>query len=109
MTTGAEAARLLRDAAEPAEPAEPAVLNVDVSRLPFVGRRVDLSDLIDANEVALLLGLSHRNSVTTYLRRYREMPRPVLERAHGKTRLWLRSEIVRWANSTGRHPTGDAA
>jgi hypothetical protein len=70
---------------------------------------VDLSDLIDANQVAELLGLSHRNSVTTYLHRYESMPRPVLERADGKTRLWLRQEIVKWANDTGRHPTGDAA
>jgi hypothetical protein len=70
---------------------------------------VDLSDLIDANQVAELLGLSHRNSVTTYLHRYEAMPRPVLERADGKTRLWLRQEIIQWANDTGRHPTGDAA
>lgn len=74
-----------------------------------MGRRVDISDLIDANQVAELLGLSHRNSVTTYLHRYDRMPRPVLERADGKTRLWLRQEIIRWANDTGRHPTGDAA
>jgi len=74
-----------------------------------MGRQVDLGDLIDANEVAHLLGLSHRNSVTTYLHRYQEMPRPVLERAEGRTRLWLRPEIVRWATATGRHPAGDAA
>lgn len=74
-----------------------------------MGRRVDLSDLIDANEVALVLGLSHRNSVATSLRRYREMQRPVLERAQGKTRLWPRLEIVRWSNSIGRHPASDAA
>ena len=74
-----------------------------------MGRRVDLSELIDANEVARLLGLSHRNSVTTYLRRYADMPRPVLERAEGRTRLWLRPEIVAWAAATGRQSAGSAA
>jgi glutathione-regulated potassium-efflux system ancillary protein KefG len=70
---------------------------------------VDVSELIDAAEVARVLGLSHRNSVTTYLRRYGDMPRPVLERSEGKTRLWLRSEVVAWAEATGREPAGDAA
>jgi hypothetical protein len=37
------------------------------------------------------------------------MPRPIVERAEGKTRLWLRPDIVAWANATGRHPAGDAA
>ncbi|MBA3509846.1 MAG: hypothetical protein H0T19_07125 [Thermoleophilaceae bacterium] len=74
-----------------------------------MGRRVDVADLIDATEVARLLGLAQRNSVTTYLRRYADMPRPIVERAEGKTRLWLRPDIVAWANATGRHPAGDAA
>ena len=64
--------------------------------------RVNTEDLIDAQEVAELLGLSHRNSVSTYQRRYPDMPRPVVERGGGRTRLWLRSEIERWARSTGR-------
>jgi predicted DNA-binding transcriptional regulator AlpA len=59
--------------------------------------RVDTEDLIDAQEVAEILGLAHRNSVSLYQRRYADMPRPVLERAGGRTRLWLRSEIERWA------------
>ncbi|HEX2040725.1 MAG TPA: hypothetical protein VHF47_13455 [Acidimicrobiales bacterium] len=59
--------------------------------------KVNTEDLIDAQEVAELLGLSHRNSVSTYQKRYADMPRPVVERGGGRTRLWLRSEIVRWA------------
>jgi len=39
--------------------------------------RVNTEDLIDAAEVSRILGLSHRNSVNTYLRRYPDMPRPV--------------------------------
>ena len=67
-----------------------------------MGRRVDVDDLIDVNEVAEILGLSHRNTVTTYLRRYEDMPRPIVEFESSRIRLWLRSEIVDWARSTGR-------
>ena len=58
--------------------------------------QVDTEDLIDAHEVADILGLSHRNSVSLYQRRYRGMPGPVVERSEGRTKLWLRSEIEGW-------------
>jgi predicted DNA-binding transcriptional regulator AlpA len=57
---------------------------------------VDTRDLIDAHEVAEILGLSHRNSVSLYQRRYPNMPRPIVERGGGRTKLWLRSEVERW-------------
>jgi glutathione-regulated potassium-efflux system ancillary protein KefG len=57
---------------------------------------VDTDDLIDSQEVAEILGLSHRNSVSTYLRRYEDFPRPVVERGGGRTKLWLRGEVLRW-------------
>lgn len=60
---------------------------------------VRTEDLIDAHDVAEILGLAQRNSVSTYLRRYLDMPRPVVERSGGRTRLWLRSEIEEWANA----------
>jgi len=60
--------------------------------------QVDTDDLIDAHEVAEILGLSHRNSVSLYQRRYRDMPRPVVERGGARTKLWLRSEMERWRN-----------
>lgn len=63
---------------------------------------VDTQDLIDANGVAVLLGLTHRNTVSVYQKRYPEMPRPVVELAGGKTLLWLRSQMVDWATSVGR-------
>lgn len=59
--------------------------------------KVNTEDLVDANEVAEILGLSHRNSVSTYLRRYADFPRPIVERSEGRTRLWLRQEVVAWA------------
>lgn len=57
---------------------------------------INSEDLVDSQIVAELLGLSHRNSVTTYLRRYPDMPRPVVELGEGRVRLWLRSDITAW-------------
>ena len=62
-----------------------------------MGRKVDVDDLIDANEVAEILGLAHRNTVSEYQARYPEMPRPVLDRRKGRLKLWLRPEVDRWA------------
>lgn len=59
-------------------------------------RRVALEDLIDAHDVARILGLSHRNTVSLYMRRYPDMPRPVLDLGRGRPSLWLRPEIERW-------------
>lgn len=64
-----------------------------------MGRQINSEDLIDSEGVARILGLSHRSSVTTYLRRYADMPRPVVELGHGRVRLWLRTEIQEWAGS----------
>jgi predicted DNA-binding transcriptional regulator AlpA len=67
--------------------------------------KVDTEDLVDAQEVAAVLGLSHRNSVSLYQRRYADMPRPIVDLGNGRVKLWLRSEIVRWATelaSVGR-------
>lgn len=61
-----------------------------------MSRKVDLDDLIDAQEVANLLGLAQRNSVALYLKRYDTMPRPVIDRSSSRIRLWLRSEILAW-------------
>ncbi len=59
--------------------------------------RIDTEDLIDAHGVAEILGLTHRNTVSQYLERYPEMPRPVVDLGRGRPRLWLRSEIEGWA------------
>ena len=70
-------------------------------RLDFVGRKVDLDDLIDVGEVAELLGLAHKNSVTTYMRRYDDFPKPAIEFADGKCRAWLRPEVDAWHQTRG--------
>jgi glutathione-regulated potassium-efflux system ancillary protein KefG len=62
-----------------------------------MSRLVDPSDLVDSQDVAEILGLSHRNSVTTYLKRYSDFPTPAVDRGKGRARLWLRSEIEAWS------------
>ena len=44
-------------------------------------------DLIDAHDVAAILGLSNRNGVSVYQKRYPDRPRPVLDLGNGRTRL----------------------
>jgi len=60
---------------------------------------VNTDDLCDAREVAELLGLTHANSVSGYLRRYAHMPRPVIDLGRGRSMLWLRPEIEAWAHA----------
>ena len=57
---------------------------------------MDVADLIDAQGIADLLGLSQRNTVSRYQRRYTDMPRPVLDLGRGRPRLWSRAEITAW-------------
>jgi glutathione-regulated potassium-efflux system ancillary protein KefG len=71
-----------------------------------MGRRVDIDELIDVGEVAKLLGLSHKNSVSTYSKRYSDFPRPVIEFADHKCRLWLRSDMDAWARRAVREGEG---
>jgi len=66
-----------------------------------MARRVDLDDLIDATDVALILGLAYPNSVHVYLTRYPDMPRPVVDRGPRRAKLWLRSEIEAWQSRRG--------
>ena len=58
--------------------------------------KVETDDLIGAAEVAKILGLAHHNSVTTYLHRYDDFPRPVVDLSESRIRLWLRPDIVSW-------------
>lgn len=62
-----------------------------------MGRRVDIEHLIDAHDVADILQLAHRNTVSEYLTKYEDMPRPVLNLGRGRPMLWLRPEIEKWA------------
>ena len=63
---------------------------------------MDPEDLIDAEAVAKLIGVAHRNTVSVYQKRYPEMPRPVVDLGRGRCKLWLQAEIEVWAKETGR-------
>lgn len=62
-----------------------------------MARLIDPDDLVDANGVAEILQLSHRNTVSQYQRRYQDMPRPIVSLGEGRIKLWLRSDMTRWA------------
>ncbi len=66
--------------------------------------KVNTDDLIGAAEVAKILGLAHHNSVTTYLRRYEDFPRPVVDLSESRIRLWLRPDIVAWRDRRAPRP-----
>jgi len=62
-----------------------------------VTESVDLADLLDATEVAALLGLSHRNSVSVYRKRHADFPEPVV--AKSRCLLWRRVDVETWARA----------
>jgi predicted DNA-binding transcriptional regulator AlpA len=63
-----------------------------------VSPKVEADDLLDAQGVADVLGLSHRNTVFQYQRKYDDMPRPAIDLGEGRVKLWLRPEIEGWAS-----------
>lgn len=69
-----------------------------------MSRRFQADDLIDARTVADLLGVSRRNTVSSYQRRYPDMPRPVIDLGPGRPRLWARSDMAEWVKT--RRKTG---
>jgi predicted DNA-binding transcriptional regulator AlpA len=62
--------------------------------------KVDPKDLLNATEVATALGLAHREAISTYRRRYRDFPKPVVMK--GTCVLWHKTDIERWAKRRGR-------
>jgi predicted DNA-binding transcriptional regulator AlpA len=63
--------------------------------------KVELNDLLNANEVARFLGLSHRTAVATYRRRYPDFPAPRISK--GTCVLWLRTDVAAWQQRRGSH------
>lgn len=59
--------------------------------------KLDPADLLDAGEVAQLLGLARRQAVSTYRRRYSDFPAPVIDKNSGKCALWLRQDVEAWS------------
>jgi predicted nucleotidyltransferase len=73
-----------------------------------MSRRFQAEDLIDAHVVADLLGLSRRNTVSSYQQRYRDMPRPVIDLGRGRPRLWSRPDMERWVKMRRRRSRAGA-
>lgn len=76
----------------------------------------DPDELIDAAQIADLLGLAHRNSVSTYRSRYEDFPRGQRAVGGGRRLLWPRGEILAWQRAfaarrqqdeNGTHPKLD--
>jgi predicted DNA-binding transcriptional regulator AlpA len=67
----------------------------------MVDHMIDPNELVDANEVAELLGLSRRQGVSTYRARYEDFPAPVVEKNSGSCTLWHRPDVEAWRAS---HP-----
>ncbi len=65
-----------------------------------MGRKVDVSDLVGAAEIAERLNLSHPQSVHTLRRRHAAFPEPVAELRQAL--VWAWSDVERWAHDTGR-------
>ena len=68
-----------------------------------MGKKVDVDDLIDAREVAQLLGLSSPRAVAVYASR--GLPEPILDRGPNTAKLWLRQDIERF-QATRRSQSG---
>jgi predicted DNA-binding transcriptional regulator AlpA len=58
---------------------------------------VRTEDLVDARDVAEILGLSHPSAVSVYQHRYEDMPRPIIDLGRGRPKLWLRPAIETWS------------
>ena len=65
-----------------------------------MGRKIDVSDLVGAQEIADRLGLARPQTIHVWRRRHPEFPKPI---ARLKTALiWDWNDIERWARETGR-------
>ena len=58
---------------------------------------IEADDLIDASEVAPIIGVASSNAVSVYRSRYLDFPAPFVEKSSGKCVLWLRTDIIAWA------------
>ena len=57
--------------------------------------KLDPADLVGAGAVSRTLRLSHAPRVTTYLRRYADSPKAVVDVSGSHVRLWDRQDVER--------------
>ena len=65
-----------------------------------MGRRVDVDDLVGAQEIADRLGVSRPQTVHVWRGRHADFPDPVVTLTMGL--LWSWPDVEAWAKSTGR-------
>lgn len=63
-----------------------------------MGRKIDVDDLLDAVEVAEIVGFKSPTAVSVYLSRG-SFPEPVIDRGGRRTRMWLRQDITNWVKN----------
>jgi hypothetical protein len=68
-----------------------------------MAEKVDPDDLLDAAMVAAELGLASAAVVSVYRSRYKDFPKPLIER--GRCRLWLRADVVAWRRPADKEQT----
>jgi len=67
-----------------------------------MGRQVDVDDLVTSGQIAERLGIAFSETVSNWMTRYPDFPRPVWQ--VDRFRLWLWSEVRSWAVDTDRLP-----
>lgn len=58
--------------------------------------KVDPAELINAQEVAPIIGLTNPSGVSVYRRRHEDFPKPIVEK--GQCVLWVRADVEAWAS-----------
>lgn len=69
-------------------------------RCGAVARKVDVTELVGAAEIAKRLGSNRRQLVTDWRRRHPDFPQPVAQLEMGN--VWAWPDIEAWAKRTGR-------
>jgi hypothetical protein len=65
-----------------------------------MGRRIDVDDLVGAEQIAARLGLARASLVHDWIRRGVGLPEPVT--VLGSIRVWAWPDVEKWARATGR-------
>jgi len=62
-----------------------------------VATPVDPDELLNATEVAQIIGLTNPRGISVYRARHKAFPAPVIDK--GNCVLWLRSDVEKWAQA----------
>ena len=66
----------------------------------LVTRKVDVDDLVSAEEIADKFNLSHVQQVSTWARRHADFPKPIKKLQ--RVQIWHWPDVEAWAKATGR-------